>query len=52
VTAEDVYGLARTVLNPETIRWIVSGDTQVASRAVPGNQGNQLGRLHALSLGR
>lgn len=49
VTAEGVQRLAREVLRPETLRWIVSGDPRAAARAV---EANRLGRLQALPVGR
>ena len=49
VTSADLEKLARTVLSPKTIRWVLSGDRVVATRAV---EGNGLGKLHKLSPGR
>jgi len=34
VTASDVQKLARTLLRPKTVRWMVSGDKSLATRAV------------------
>jgi zinc protease len=46
---EEVRTLARAVLRPSTLRWIVSGEPRAASRAV---EGNGIGRLRALTLER
>jgi zinc protease len=45
VSAEAVQRLARDVLRPEALRWIVSGDPRAAGRAV---EANHLGRLQPL----
>jgi zinc protease len=49
VTAEQVRRVAATVLRPDGLRWVLSGDPAVAARAV---QANRLGRLVALQLRR
>lgn len=49
VTADDVQKLARVVLNPGTLRWVVLGERGAATRAV---EGNKLGRVRALQPGR
>jgi zinc protease len=49
VTAEQVRRVAATVLRPETLRWVLSGDPAAAAKAV---QANRLGKLVPFRLGR
>lgn len=49
VTAKDVQRLARSLLRPGTIRWVLSGDKQAATKAV---QANALGKLRPFAPGR
>jgi zinc protease len=49
VTAAEVQKLARSVLSLKTVRWVVSGDKLVASRAI---EATGVGRLHKISPGR
>jgi hypothetical protein len=41
--------MAATVLRPETLRWVLSGDPPAAARAV---QASHLGKLVSLKLAR
>jgi zinc protease len=49
IGGEEIRALAKAVLRPSTLRWIVSGEPRAASRAV---EGNGIGRLRALTLDR
>lgn len=49
VSPDELRALARTVLRPSALRWIVSGEARAAAQAV---EGNELGRLRALALER
>jgi zinc protease len=49
VTAEQVRRVAATVLRPDGLRWVLSGEPAAAARAV---QANRLGKLMPLRLAR
>ncbi len=49
VTPEEVQRLARTLLRPDTLRWIMSGDRRAAARAI---EANRLGKLVPYALER
>jgi zinc protease len=49
IAPDEVRALARSVLTPAALRWIVSGEPRTAARAVDGNR---LGTLRALTLER